>query len=48
MKEQSVDEWFKKELAGLICRYESKQRSEAIKRGIQRRKEKEEAGSKIR
>ena len=48
MKENSVDEWFKKELEGLMRRYDSKQRSEVIKRGIRRRKEKELAGSKIR
>jgi hypothetical protein len=38
MSEQTTDEWFRTELQKLMCRYESKMRSERIKRGIRRKK----------
>ena len=38
MSDQTVDEWFKAELRELMHRYESKIRSEQIKRGIRRKK----------
>ena len=39
MNNQVVDEWLRVEIAKLIRRYENRERSERIKRGIQRRKE---------
>ena len=38
MSEQTTDEWFRTELQKLIRLYESKSRSEQIKRGIRRKK----------
>lgn len=38
MSNQTTDEWFKTELQELMRRYESKLRSERIKRGIRLKK----------
>lgn len=38
MIDQTTDEWFKTELQELVRHYESKLRSERIKRGIRRKK----------
>ncbi|HUD05450.1 MAG TPA: hypothetical protein VMR18_00805 [Candidatus Saccharimonadales bacterium] len=48
MNYQVIDDWFKAELKELMRRYNSKLRSEVIKRGIRRKKERISAGSKIR